>query len=80
MPDHPDVQYVPPRNLPAGATLPSWLEQVAPYYVGRDNMVMMTRAEIDVERGSPISDRDWDRLGSIGGSNVGHPFFRIKTS
>jgi|HubBroStandDraft_4_1064222.scaffolds.fasta_scaffold1776053_1 hypothetical protein len=76
----PDDQYVPPRNLPAGATLPSWLEQVAPYYLGRDYMVMMTRAEVNAQRSEPISDHDWDKLGAIGGSNVGHPFFRIKTS
>ena len=72
-------QYVPPRSIPAGETLPSWLEQVAPYYMGRDDMIMMTRAEVNIYRSEPITDRDWDRLGSIGGSNVGHPFFRIKS-
>jgi hypothetical protein len=73
-------QYVAPRSLPAGATLPSWLEQVAPYYLGRDDMILMTRAEIDAQRSEPISDRDWGHLGAIGGSNFGRPFFRIKAS
>jgi len=76
----PDDQYVPPRNLPTGATLPSWLEQVAPYYLDQDYMVMMTRAEVNVNREVPITDEEWDELGSNGGSNVGHPFFRIKES
>jgi hypothetical protein len=76
----PNDQYVPPRNLPSGATLPSWLEQVAPYYYGRDYMEMMTRAEHNAHRGEPITDEEWDQLGSHGGSNMGHPFFRIKAS
>lgn len=74
----PHDQYVPPRSLPKGETLPSWLEQVAPYYLSSDYMIMMTRAEVDAERSEPITDQEWDRLGSAGGSNLGHPFFRIK--
>ena len=75
----PHDQYVPPRNLPTGATLPSWLEQVAPYYK-LDYMEMMTRAEQDALRDEPLTDDEWDQLGSQGGSNMGHPFFRIKAS
>jgi hypothetical protein len=75
----PHDQYVPPRDLPTGATLPSWLQQVAPYYT-LDYMQMMTRAEQDALRDEPLTDEEWDSLGSKGGSNVGHPFFRIKAS
>jgi len=75
----PDDQYFPPRKLPDGTTLPPWLEQVAPYYLSDSYMIMKTRAEVEAEQG-PISDQNWDALGSHGGSNWGHPFFRIKAA
>ena len=72
-------ECVPARNLPAGATLPPWLEEVAPYYLDRDHMKMMTRAEIAEYEDEPLmSDEQWDSMGSNGGSNFGHPWFRIK--
>lgn len=80
MPPQPPDEDVPARKLPAGATLLSWLEPVAPYYLGSDYMKMMTRAEVDVLREVPITDEEWERLGSIGRSNLGHPWFRIKES
>jgi hypothetical protein len=81
----PDIDFdafdaFPPRELPEGATLPPWLEEVTSYYKDRDHMIMMTRAEIDAYEGNspPMSDDRWNGMGVAGGSNWGHPFFRIK--
>jgi hypothetical protein len=75
----PHDAYFDPRTLPEGATLPPWLEQVALYFLTSDYTIMKTRAEIEAIQG-PMTDKDWDSLGSIGGSNWGHPFFRIKAA
>jgi hypothetical protein len=64
-------ENAPPRVLPIGATLPLWLEEVKLWSIGRDYQLMVTRAEAEYYQGSLVSDEQWDRLGSIGGSNTG---------
>jgi hypothetical protein len=75
----PHDAYFDPRKLPEGATLPPWLEEVALYFLTSEYTIMMTRAEVEAQQG-PMSDHDWQSLGSHGGSNWGAPFFRIKAA
>ena len=63
----------PPRNPPTGDTIPAWLEEVR--MAGTEYFsYMVSEAELHKEMPGSV----WEGLGTIGATNVGGPFFRIK--